>query len=80
MYALLRGVDGLSAGTRVDVLSNPIVTPVHVRTIGKVPTVAYKRWKDQYGVTHSDSFIVSQKYVELEVPCDNLVKLRARTR
>ena len=80
MYALLRGVDGLSAGTRIDPLSNPTVNPVLVRTSGKIPTVANKRWKDQYGVTHSDSVVVAASYVELETRCDNLVKLRARTR
>jgi hypothetical protein len=80
MYALLRGVDGLSAGTRVEILTHPIVSPVRVRTMGKIPTVINKRWKDQYGITHSETVVVASQFVEVETPCDNLVKLRARTR
>jgi len=75
MYALLRGTNGLSAGTRVDLLTGPVDNPVRVRTSKKVGTVIRDRWRDQYGVIHRESVVVSSRYVELETPHDNLVKL-----
>jgi len=75
MYALLRGTNGLSAGTRVDLLTSPVVNPVHVRTSKRVPTVINDRWRDQYGVIHRETLVVSSRHVEVETPRDNLVKL-----
>lgn len=80
MYALLRGVDGLSAGTRVAVLSNPEVSPVVVRTLTKVPKFVHRSWFDNDGMQHHESIPVSASFVELQVPHTNLVKLRERTR
>jgi len=75
MYALLRGTNGLSAGTRVDLLSGPVDNPVRVRTSGKVATVINDRWRDQYGIIHREQVVVSSRHVEMETPHDNLVKL-----
>ena len=80
MYALLRGVDGLSAGTRVDLLSHPMVNPVLVRTLTPVPKMIHRSWFDNDGTQHHESVKVSEALVELLVPRDNLVKLRKHTR
>jgi hypothetical protein len=76
MYALRLGVDGLSAGTRVNVLSNPTIDPVHVRTLTKVPKCVHRAWFDQDGQQHHETITVSESFVELRVPHDCLVKLR----
>jgi hypothetical protein len=80
MYALRRGVDGLSAGTRVSLLSSPTVNPVRVRTLSKVPTMMHRSWFDQNGQQHHEAINIGGGYVEVLVPFDNLVKLRERSR
>jgi hypothetical protein len=80
MYALRRGVGGLSSGTRVTLLSCPTVEPVRVRTLTPLPHYQVRKWRDQNGQSHLETFTTSSGHVEVEVPIDYLVRLRPRVR
>lgn len=78
MYALLRGIDSLSSGTRVIPLSNPTVNPVLVRTEAPIPRMQHRAWFDANGAQHHEAIQIGASYVELETSLDNLVVLRRR--
>lgn len=80
MYALRRGVGGLSSGTRVQVLSVPTVEPVRVRTLTAIPRYQHRRWVDRDGTRHEESIELARTHVEAEVPMDYLVLLRPQSR
>lgn len=80
MYALARGVKGLSSGTRVQLLSWPNIEPVRVRTLSPLPRYQERTWIDHNGQKHREQVEIKREYVEVEVPIDWLVALRPNTR